>query len=135
MQATSASSAISLPRPITFRLCGQAYALANQKYQSQDHPWSMVGVRAARARHPSFMVALEQYTEKLHQASEHQRGRTMRSEATPFSHRVHPTEVNLAREAYKAADAYRDGGEMHPDTLKVYRWVYGAVAWMIGLHT
>lgn len=63
------------------------------------------GLRAARARDPRMMLALEDIAEQLDRAVESQHGRTLRGVSTSYADRTWPTLATMFREAYRTADA------------------------------
>ena len=82
-------------------------------------------VRAARARDPHLLKALEASAEVLQAMQERQIGRTQRDASTPYGQRVDLTEYSLWREAYRICD------EGTP--TRHFEWIYGAAAMLAGL--
>jgi hypothetical protein len=85
----------------------------------------LVGMRAARARDPKLLIALEKGAEVVHQIAEEQYGRTMRDGASTHAERVWPTEAQLWREAYVTVDS---GNVCEP-----LAWIYAMGAILAGL--
>lgn len=83
------------------------------------------GIRAAKARDPKLLLALEKAAEVMDKASEEQMGRTRRDPGTSFAQRREHTETQMWREAYRLA---ADG---NPND--VYGWIYAAAARLAGL--
>ena len=86
------------------------------------------GLRAAKARDPRLLAALEACIECIDELHEGQSGQTRRQETrqlTAWSETRSPTEVNFFRGAYTAVDA----GEV-PDA---FGYLYAAVAEWAGL--
>lgn len=101
----------------------RAYARAVYAQRVGNQAFANTGMRAARARDPKLLLALEKGAETLDQMQEHQHGRTRRSSST-FAHTVELTEVALWRKAYEFADK----GE----PLAQLEWIYGAAAVLAG---
>jgi hypothetical protein len=100
-----------------------AYGQAQKAQEQQRDIVAQTGMRAARARDPKLLKALEkaaEHTLKMHEA---QMGRTRRSTEIE-GYKVEATEHQLFREALVAADK----GE----PLQNFAWLYGAAAIMIG---
>jgi hypothetical protein len=85
----------------------------------------LIGMRAARARDPKLLTALEKGAEVIHQIAEEQYGRTMRDGASTHAERVWPTEAQLWREAYVTVDS---GNVCEP-----LAWIYAMGAILAGL--
>jgi hypothetical protein len=101
-----------------------AYGLA-QKYQALGRQsFADVGWRAARARDPKLLLALEKGAEIVDKMTEQQFGRTMREPGQDFGKTKGTTVQNMWREAYRMCD------EGTP--LQNFEWVYGAAAWLCG---
>lgn len=83
------------------------------------------GMRAARARDPKLLRALDRGIEVLDRMAEDQGGRTRRTGA--FAERSIPTEVTLWREAYTRAD--RGEAPQH------FAWIYACAADLAGLRS
>lgn len=99
---------------------------------SQDGAASIVnkGVRAALARDPYLMQALEECAKIMAQIAEEQQGQMRRSTSTKIGARVEATESAIFRKAYEHADR----GD-HKNALITYGWIYGAVGEYVGIFT
>lgn len=119
----AATAAASLP-PMNAYTVEQAYSRGLVAQRKGDYAYAQKGMRAAHARDPRLLVALERGTEVLHSLAESQFGRSIR--AGNLTHRpVWPTELTMWREAYVAADK----GEPLPHLS----WIYGMAADLAGL--
>ena len=86
---------------------------------------AQVGMRAARARDPKLLKALERGAEIMDRLSESQMGQTRRSLATDVEgYKVEHTETQLWKKAYEFAD--------RGEPLQHFCWIYGAAAIMCG---
>ena len=110
----------------SFSRIEKAYGRAVKKQEEQDWRWPLAGIRAAKARHPKMMMALERCAEVMHQEMENQSLSTRRSAET-FGEQQEFTEFQMFREAFKMAD------EGHQDTMEHFLWIYGAVGLLIGI--
>jgi hypothetical protein len=119
------SASVEIPEWINEQTVERAYRRALRAQALRQQGFAEKGMRAARARSSHLLKALEGGAETLRQMQERQRGRTMRSSSTPFSHRVDVTEYSLWREAYKAVDQGR--------AIRNFEWIYGAAAELAGL--
>jgi hypothetical protein len=102
----------------------EAYRQASIAQERRWQNFADTGYRAAKARDPRLMKALEAMAEVTGKIQEDQFGRTMRSPDTPYSIQQGTTEHGLCREAYRMAD------EGTP--LRNFEWIYGAAAWLCG---
>lgn len=100
-----------------------AHRRASEAQRRREQHVANAGMRAARARDPKLLLALEKATEVLARMEEEQVGRTRRT-ASRFSDSVELTEVALWRKAYEFADR----GEPLPHL----EWIYGAAALLAG---
>jgi hypothetical protein len=101
-----------------------AHGLA-QKYQALGRQsFADAGWRAARARDPKLLKALEAGAEILDKLTEEQFGRTMRDPSALYGETKGTTEQQLWREAYRLCD------EGNP--IRNFEWIYGAAAWLCG---
>lgn len=101
----------------------RAYARAVQAQRLRHQTVADTGMRAARARDPKLLLALEKGAEVLDRMAEEQGGRTRRS-SSQFSETVELTEVALWRKAYEFADKGEPLGQ--------FEWIYGAAAVLAG---
>lgn len=109
---------------LTASKCEYAYGLASKAQHLHFQVFADAGMRAARARDPRMLKALEKMSEHTLAAQENQVGQTMRSVNATFGETRGTTEHQLVREAYKALDK----GEPIPHL----EWIYGAAAWLCG---
>jgi hypothetical protein len=101
-----------------------AYGLA-QKYQALGHQsFAAAGWRAAQARDPKLLKALERGAEIVDKMTENQYGRTMRDSSATFGETKGTTEQQLWREAFRLCDEGRP--------IQNFEWIYGAAAWLCG---
>lgn len=103
----------------------RAYSRAIVAQRVRNQVFADTGMRAARARDPKLLLALERGAEILSRLQEEQVGRTRRS-AERFADTVELTEVALWRKAYEFADK----GEPLPHL----EWIYGAAAVLAGFN-
>ncbi len=86
------------------------------------------GWRAALARDPKLLKALERGAEAIYQMSERQMGQTRRAtSARKTTDWVEHTEFTLWKEAYRLCD------EGKP--IRNFEWIYGAAALLCGYTT
>lgn len=97
-------------------------AILAQEYRHQK--FANCGMRAARARDPKLLKALEKGAEIIGKIAENQQGRTRRSVSSRGGETVEATEAQLWREAYRMCD------EGTP--LENFEWIYGAAAYLAG---
>ena len=110
----------------SFSRVERAYAQAVKKQEQQEWRWPIAGIRAAKARDPKMMHALERCAEVMHQHAELQNGQTRRSAET-FAQQQEFTEFQMFREAFNMADSG------HHDTMEHFLWIYGAVGLLCGI--
>jgi hypothetical protein len=101
-----------------------AYGQAIRAQERNDRGFAETGMRAARARDPKLLKALERMAESTYKLQEAQLGRSMRSPDATFGESKGTTEHQLVREAYRMADI--------GTPLENFMWVYGAAAWLCG---
>ncbi len=97
-------------------------AIIAQQYGRQN--FANTGFRAAEARDPRLMKALEAMAEVTGKIQEDQFGRSMRDPSAHYSLSQGTTEHGLCREAYRMAD--------QGTPLRNFEWIYGAAAWLCG---
>ena len=103
-----------------------AYGLA-KKYQHQGRQsFADTGYRAAVARDPKLLVALEKMAESTGRMQDSQIGRLMRDPSATHGETRGTTEHQLCREAYRLCD------EGNP--IRNFEWIYGAAAWLCGFN-
>jgi hypothetical protein len=117
------SAHVELEEWITPERVEESYRLAIRMQQSRGLWWAEVGWKAAQARDPKLLKALEKATEVISKMDEEQRGRTRRH-AKNLSEQIETTETQLFREAYRLADEGRP--------IEHLKWIYGAGAWLCG---
>lgn len=100
-----------------------AYERANRAHQRQETALADIGWRAAQARDPKLLIALEAMAELTGKMQEEQYGRTMRSSQI-FGETKGTTEHQLCREAYRLCDEGRP--------IENFAWIYGAAAILCG---
>lgn len=104
----------------------RAYSRAVVAQRQRIQSFANTGMRAARARDPRILLALEKGAEVLTRMQEAQVGRTQRTSAR-YADTVELTEVALWRKAYEFADR----GEPLPHL----EWIYGAAAHLAGFNS
>jgi len=117
------SAFVELEEFITPERVEYAYGLAMKMQQLRGDWWADVGWRAAVARDPKLLKALERAAEIVSKMDEEQRGRTRRA-SEHLSHQGETTETQLFREAYRMADL--------GTPVVNLKWIYGAGAWLCG---
>lgn len=128
---------IELAEWINARTVERAYAAAQIASTSQDWDFYHVGCRAAQKQDPKLLKALEGMAEILDRMVEDQMRHTLRSQSTPSSYRVPPTEASLVREAYRIC---AEGPSKYPEpekwakTLEHFGWIYGGATMLAGLY-
>lgn len=120
------SNHVELEEFITPERVEYAYGLAMKKQQLRAEWWADVGWKAAQARDPKLLKALERAAEIVSKMDEAQRGRTRRA-TEHFSQQGETTETQLFREAFRMAD------EGTP--VINLKWIYGAGAWLCGYNS
>jgi hypothetical protein len=115
---------IELSEWINAKTVEDAYIAAKQAQMSRNQNFANTGMRAAHARDPKLLLALEKAAEVLEKMQEDQHGRTKRSSRI-FAETTDLTEVSLWKGAYKSCDI----GIPH----QAYEWIYGAAAKLAGL--
>ena len=102
-----------------------AHRRANEEQQKGNWAWGTLGLRAARARDPKVLKVLELASGILNQLEEDQR-REHRRTSDVYGETKETTEYQMWREAYATADR----GEPCENLM----WIYGAAAWLAGIH-
>jgi hypothetical protein len=105
-----------------------AYGLAMKAQTGRRQAFADAGWRAALARDPKLLLALEKGAEVVEKLQEQQFGRTMRTagEEDKHKYKAGTTEAQLWREAYRLCD------EGTP--IRNFEWIYGAAAWLCGFN-
>lgn len=101
----------------------QAHGRAQEAFARGRQSFAECGWRAAKARDPKLLKALERGAEIIGQMAEEQQGRTRRSTSNA-GQAVEHTEAQLWREAYRACDEGRP--------IRPFEWIYGAAALLAG---
>jgi hypothetical protein len=101
-----------------------AYSMAVKARDNRNHSFAAIGMRAAKARDPKLLVALEAMAETTGKMQEEQIGRLMRSPDSTFAESKGTTEHQLCREAYRMVD--------QGTPIENFAWIYGAAAYMAG---
>lgn len=108
---------------LTAEKCEYAYGLASEMQMQNRQHFAEIGLRAAQARDPKLIKALEKMAEHTTKADDDQRGETRRT-SKDFSEQRYTTTTQMCREAYKMVDQ----GTPVPHL----QWIYGAAAWLCG---
>ena len=114
---------VELEEWITPELVEAAYRTAIRMQQARALWWADVGLKAAKARDPKLLKALEKAAEVVTKMDEEQRGRTRRH-AEFLNHQTETTETQLFKEACRMAD--------QGTPIEHLMWIYGAGAWLCG---
>jgi len=100
---------------------------SSRSIRERGQAFADTGMRAAKARDPKLLKALEQGAEILDRMTEQQYGRTMRAPDAEHGHTKGTTEANLWRESYRMCD--------QGTALENFCWIYGSAAWLVGYNT
>lgn len=114
----------SFESTLTDSMCEYAYGLAKWAQEHDWHSFTEVGMRAARARDPRLLKALERMAESTSKLEENQMGRMKRDAGSTFGESRGTTEHQLCREAYRMVDQ----GTPVPHLC----YIYGSAAWLCG---
>lgn len=109
---------------LTDKAIEKAYARALQAHEARWIGFAEAGMRAARARDPKLLKALERMAESTHKLQEEQIGRFMRDPGSTYGESRGTTEHQLCREAFRLCD------EGNP--IEHLAWIYGAAAYLCG---
>ena len=122
------SSHVEIEEFITAGRVEHAYGLAMKAQLNRRQSFADTGWRAALARDPKLLKALEKGAEVVEKLQENQFGRTMRTagEEEKHKYKAGTTEAQLWREAYRLCD------EGTP--IRNFEWIYGAAAWLCGFN-
>lgn len=101
----------------------RAYGEACRAQEQRRQSFADIGWRAAKARDPKLLKALEKMAEVTGRMQENQLGRTMRSSSN-YGETRGTTEHQLCREAYRLCDEGRP--------IQNFEWIYGAAAHLCG---
>jgi hypothetical protein len=117
------AAGIELTEWINAETVERAYSRAVYAQRVRNQVFANTGMRAARARDPKLLLALEKGADVLDRMQDQQHGRTRRS-SSKFGETVELTEVALWRKAYEFAD--------RGEPLAQLEWIYGAAAVLAG---
>ncbi len=101
-----------------------AYGEAIRARDARRQGFADTGHRAALARDPKMLLALEAMTESTGRLQEGQMGRVMRSPDASLGESKGTTVHQLCRESYRLCD------EGNP--IRNFEWIYGAAAYLCG---
>lgn len=125
MISMQSAAHVELSEVVDRRTVERAWIRAKEAQRANRRAFAEKGMRAAHARDPKLLKALEQAAEVLTAMNEEQLGQTQRGVTATMAERSVPTEVSLVREAYRLAD------EGHASIH--FAWIYGAAAELAGL--
>lgn len=122
-------STLALPNDVTFprveavhRRLLQFQANRHQAYA--DRGWKIANMERAGREVNLLLLALEKAAEVMEKEREKQMGQTQRRGSIDYAMKVHPTEVQVWREAYRMLD--------RGTPLRNFEWIYGAAAELAG---
>lgn len=121
----NSTTTVVLERDVTYSRLEDAWRRAKEARASDSLAYAELGMRAAKARDPRLMKALERGAEVMDAARENQVGQYQRMTSTSFADKAVPTEVQMWRRAYEFAD--------RGEPLIQLQWVYGMAADLAGL--
>ena len=101
-----------------------AYGQAIRARDSRNQSFADIGYRAALARDPKLLIALERMAESTGRLQDAQIGRLMRDPGTDYAQTKGTTQHQLCREAYRMVD--------QKTPIRNFEWIYGAAAWLCG---
>lgn len=116
---------IELENFITLKSVEYAHGRAIAEQAKNNLAFAEIGMRAARARDPKLLLALEKATEVLIKEEESQRKHQMAS-SDKFSERRYTTETQMWREAFRMVDEGKAKDVPH------LMWIYAAGAFLCG---
>lgn len=102
----------------------QAYGYGAHCQRIGRQSFADAGWRAAKARDPLLLVALEAMAETTGKMQDEQMGQTMRSPDATFGETRGTTEHQLCREAFRLCDA--------GNPIQNFEWIYGMAAYLCG---
>lgn len=117
---------VEIPEWINERTVEEAYRKACRAQESRRESVAAAGMRAAKARDPKLLKALEGGAEVLHRMAVKQ----WSPSGTLAFHggvRSAPTEANFWREAYTTVD--------QGEPMVQFSWIYAAAALLAGLYS
>ena len=120
------SAYVELESFITPETVEYAYGLAMKRQEQRHQSFADAGWRAARARDPKLLKALEKGAEVLERTSEQQFGQTMRTATEEDRHKYKggTTESQMWKNAYTTCD--------NGTPEEQYSWIFGAAAFLCG---
>ena len=121
------SNHVELEQFITPVLVEIAHGKAIQAQSAGRQSFADTGYRAALARDPKLLKALERGADILDKMTDAQHGRTIRAPDALHGETKGTTEAQLWRESYRLCD------EGNP--IRNFEWIYGAAAWLVGYNT
>jgi len=101
-----------------------AYGMAIRARDQHNQSFADTGYRAAVARDPKLLLALEAMAESTGRLQEEQMGRLMRDPSSTYAESRGTTQHQLCREAFRLCD------EGNP--IRNFEWIYGAAAHLCG---
>lgn len=121
------SNHVEIEQFITPVLVEMAHGKAIEAQARGKQSFADTGYRAALARDPKLLKALERGAEILDKLTDAQHGRTMRAPDALHGETKGTTESQLWRESYRLCDEGRP--------IRNFEWIYGAAAWICGYNT
>lgn len=112
--------------PFDIRKIEWAYGMALQKQEQREWNWAIPAMRAARAKDPRMMHALERCALEMDKWADGQKDDLARKAEELGHSRLEHTESQMFREAYRMA------AEDKHDTMEPFLWIYGAVGLLCG---
>lgn len=95
-----------LPRDMTDGAAEEVFRRANRAaHQSAPNlAYAEQGMRAARAHDPVLVKGMEALAERMDALAESQHGQFRRDASTAYAWRLEPSQVKMAKEAYRLLD-------------------------------
>ena len=116
---------IELERFITYASVCYAFNRARKEQAEGNYAWANIGMRAAKARDPKLLKALDLAANAMYAEEERQRGHSMRTTDIHAEAR-YSTYTQMWRESYRMVDEGKAGEVPH------LMWMYGAGAFLAG---
>lgn len=116
---------IELERFITYASACYAFNRARKEQAEGNYAWANIGMRAAKARDPKLLKALDLAANAMYAEEERQRGHSMRTTDVHAEAR-YSTYTQMWRESYRMVDEGKAGEVPH------LMWMYGAGAFLAG---
>ena len=128
------SNYVELPDWINEASVERAYGRAKEAQHQHDETLAQVGMRAAMARDPRMLMALDKGAEILAAIVERQWGRHQRDPSTSYGEKAELTELGLWRNAYEQTDKkVNENTEERYYALFPFRWILACAAELAGL--